>query len=214
MSGLVYKDLLAYVRKTRKFTWVMEFFFLLFFIIGIKHRISVFTFCLLVTPVNASGMATTLKELDINYSGRFNLTLPFSHKELVLSRFLSVFSVHILYAMELLVFSVVRYFVYGDFPFPTYLAICAAGVLVGICMTALNLLASFTASLNTSAVLYLVIIAVFLVAYLIALFTGLNIENLLQMSAGFILAAGTALTTAIVLISYALSVRIYIKKLG
>lgn len=214
MSGLVYKDLLAYARKTRKITWIMEFFFFLFFIIGIKHQIAVFTFCLVVVPVNTSGMATTLKELDIYYSGRFNLTLPFSHKELVLSRYLSAFSTHIFYALELLMFSAVRYFVYEDFPFSTYLVICATGVLIGICMTALNLLASFTSSLNTSAILYLVIIAVFLAAYLIALFTGLDIEKLFQLSASSVLAVSAALTAAILLISYTVSVKVYIKKLG
>lgn len=215
MSGLIYKDLLAFVRKTHKITWIMEFGFFLLFIIDIKNPISVFTFCLLVVPVSSSGMATTMKELDINCNaGRFNLTLPFSHRELVLSRFLAAFSGHILYAFELLTFSIVRYFVHGDFPFTTYLVICGAGVLIGICMTALNLLASFSASLNTSAILYLVIIAVSMAIYLIALFAGLDIETLMQLGAGFVLVSGTALTAAITLISYFLSVKIYIKKLG
>lgn len=215
MSGLVYKDLLAFLRRTHKATWILEFFFFILFIIGIKNSISVFTFCLLVVPVSSSGMATTLKELDSNCNaGSLNLTLPFSHKELVLSRFLSAFSMHILYALELVIFSVVRYFLHGDFPFSTYLSICAAGLFIAICMTALNLLASFTASLNTSAILYLVIIAIFFGIYLILLFTGVDIERLLQLSTGFVLAVGAALTAAVLLVSYVLSVKIYQKKLG
>lgn len=70
MRGLIYKDLIAFFRKTHIVSWIFDIVFICVFIFAIPGAGAVPTYLLLVQPINMSGAASTLKELDTNYSGR------------------------------------------------------------------------------------------------------------------------------------------------
>lgn len=214
MKGLIYRDIISFFRRTSKISWFFDLVFILLFAFVIKGPGAVPTYLLLVQPINMSGAASTLKELDTNYSGRFALTLPVSHSQQVISRYVSSFLLMAVHLAECVAFLLLHYFYTGMYDLKVYLFYFAACILIGMVMTSVNTLTAFVMGLNASAIVYLITIVIALLAYLAYWLLDFDFLVILQLSNLQILALGTVLTAVIVAISYTISKKLYIKRLG
>lgn len=214
MRGLIYKDLIAFFRKTHIVSWIFDIVFICVFIFAIPGAGAVPTYLLLVQPINMSGAASTLKELDTNYSGRFALTLPATHSQQVLSRFVASYLIFAIHLSECVIFALLHYFIKGQFDFSTYLFYLTAGILIGVILTAVNTLSSFIMGLNATAVMYLLTVLIVGAFYVLYWLFDINLIAFLNLSRPQMLLFGTATAAVIFVVSYLVSKKIYLKKIG
>ena len=160
---------MLFFRKTHIVSWIFDIVFICVFLFAIPGAGAVPTYLLCwCSLINMSGAASTLKELDTNYSGRFALTLPATHSQQVLSRFVASYLIFTIHLAECVIFMSLHYFIKGQFDFSTYLFYLVAGILIGVILTAVNTLSSFIMGLNATAVMYLLtvlIVGAFYVLY-------------------------------------------------
>lgn len=180
MSGLIQRDLLLCFRKYSKLSFIMEVVYFFIFLLFFQNIFGPVIFLMLCSPINMSGLPTTLKELDTNYSGmRSARLLPYSKKDLVKGRFCSAYSFHIFYLAEMLLYIGCHYLITGTVSLNIYFQIFLGGWLIAIFMTSVNLLASFLSGLNATLVFYLV--SIVCLAGGILLFTILFKHNWLNL---------------------------------
>lgn len=214
MKGLIYRDLIAFFRRTSKVSWIMDFVFLLFFLLAIKGPAAVPTYLLLVQPINISGAASTLKELDTNYAGRFSLTLPVSHSQQVLSRFISSYLLLLFHLPEHILFVLLHYAVRGQYTMSSYLFYLAAGLLIAFILTAINITSTFMMGINGNAIFYLLTIVVMLLIYASHWFLDLDFTALLQMTPAQLLLSAMVVAVLCMNAGYITSKKLYLKKLN
>lgn len=211
MSGLVYRDLLLFYRKNSKITYIMEFVYFLFFLLILRNVYGAATYLILVVPINMCGLPTILKEIDTNYKGMMSVRLlPYRKADIVRGRFASAFTIHIYYLTVMVVFSICHYFICGDVSWKFYAMSIAAGWLLAIFITALNLLASFLTNFNVMAVIYFIIVLATVGLYLLFMLTDLHdsiLSLLSKAGPGIIWGAGVLVNIIALLISYVLSLK-------
>lgn len=212
MRGLIYRDLISFFRRTHIGSWFFDIIFVMIFLFIIPGAGAVPTYLLLVQPINMSGAAATLKELDTNYSGRVALTFPVTHSQHVLSRFISSYIIFGIHVIESIVFTLLHYVIKSDFELSTYIFYLLSGILIGVVLMAVNILSSYIMGLNATAIMYLfsmIFIGALYVAYWIF---DINIIAFINLSKIQILIAGTVCAGLILLTSYLISKKIYLNQ--
>lgn len=183
MSGLIQRDLLLYFRKFTKVTYILEAVYFLFFLFIVKNKLGPITYLLLCAPINMSGLPATLKEMDTNYKGMMTARLlPYRKRDIVKGRFYSAFCCHIFYLVEMLLFALCHYLLWGVFSLSMYLQLFLGGWLIAVCLTTVNLLASFLSSLNATMIFYFISVIGLLAGYLLFLFFNNSFEFLIQLA--------------------------------
>ena len=214
MKGLIYRDLVAFFRRTSKISWIMDFVFLIFFLLAIKGQAAVPTYLLLVQPINSSGAASTLKELDTNYAGRFSLTLPASHSQQVFSRFLSSSILLLVHMPEYILFILLHYTIHGQYPMSDYLFYLTAGLLIAFILTAVNVTSTFIMGVNGNAIFFLLTVIAMLLIYGAHWFLDLDFTALLRMTSVQILLLEAAAAALCMGSGYLTAKKLYLKKLS
>ena len=214
MKGLIYRDMVAFFRRTSRLSWFFDIVFMLFFLFLIKGPIAVQTYVIFVQPVNMSGTASTLKEIDTNYSGRFSLTLPASHSQQVLSRFASSFLLLLLHLPETIVFILLHYMIYHQYEPAAYLFYLAIGLVISVIMNIINVVTSFAVGLNAAAIFYFIMVLAALAVYMAYWFLDFDLLALLQMSSLQLLGAAASFAVVLLLAGYQIAKKLYLRKLG
>lgn len=147
-----------------------------------------------VALVNMAASATTLKEIDGNNNfAKYMLTLPYSWKDFVRGRYLAALTDGAMEALLGLVMVIIHFALCRLFSFPEYLLYWVAGVLMGLVFIAANVMASFMAGLNASAVVYMLSIAVVIGGFLAAVFLDIDIQAILNLPSYMLWILGIAL---------------------
>lgn len=208
MSGLIYRDLFTYYRRSSKSTWITEILVFFFFLLAIKGPYSIFTYLLCVMPLTMSGMPTTMKEMDINCKGAVqSVLLPFSSKELVLSRYLAAFLSHLGSVTLMLLYSLLHWSIYHTFALTDYFLLILLSWLLGTVFTAVNLLTGYLGDLNASAIMYLIVIAGVLLGYLVMALAGIDFTALFTLNTPFLFLLLFAVTVFITAVCYVISLK-------
>ena len=147
-----------------------------------------------VALVNMAASATTLKEIDGNNNfAKYMLTLPYSWKDFVRGRYLAALTDGAMEALLGLVMVIIHFALCRLFSFPEYLLYWVAGVLMGLVFIAANVMASFMAGLNASAVVYMLSITVVIGGFLAAVFLDIDIQAILNLPSYMLWILGIAL---------------------
>lgn len=208
MKGLVIKDLVAYHRRTNTFSRLFVIVIDLLLILFMRNIYSLVTVAILIVPVNMAASATTLKEIDGNNNfAKYILTLPYSWKDFVRGRYLAALTDGAMEALLGLIMVILHFVLCRTFSFPVYLLYWAAGVLMGLAFIAANVMASFMAGLNASAIVYMLSIFVVLGGFLATAFLDIDIQAILNLPAYMLWILGIALCLIMSVSSYFLSMR-------
>ncbi len=208
MTGLIYRDLFTYYRRSSKSTWITEIIIFFAFLLVIKGQFSVFTYLFCVIPLSMSGMPTTMKEMDINYKGAVHsVLLPFSSRELVLSRYLSALLSHGEDLALMLLYCVVHYCLYRQFALTDYFLLLLVSWMFGILFTAVNLLAAYLGDLNVTAIIYMLIIAVVILGYFAMTLAGIDFTVLFTLKTPFLLLLLVAAAALVTVVCYLISLK-------
>lgn len=215
MKGLIYRDLITFYRRITKGTYIQEFIFFFIFLLVLRNRFSCITYLLCVLPLNMSSMPTVMKEMDVNLKGmRAALLYPVSMKELVGSRYLSVFLQQLYYVAIMLVYVTLHFFIYGTYSFGDYLMLCGLSWMLGILFASFNLIACFGSSLNTAAIVYMGILVLVAMGYFIpTIFLDVDFALILQMNPVFLLGGACLAVVLIAGFTYLISIKILTKQL-
>ena len=211
MSGLIQRDLLLYFRKNPKILYVFEAVYFLFFLFIMKNKYGPLTYLLLCTPIDMSGLPATLKEMDTSYKGMMTARLlPYSKKDLVKGRFYSAFSYHIFSLAEMLLFTICHQLSWKAFSLEIYFLLFLGGWLIGILLTAVNLLDSLHSGINATRIFYMISAIGLVGGYLLFLFSDKSydfLNQLISTNRVLLFLLGIFVNILIVLVCYFISLK-------
>ncbi len=214
MRGLILRDLLSYWRRSSKSSVITDIcLFVFFMLLGMRSQMTAqfdaYGYLLLCMPLATGSVVPTIKDNDIVGSGGAALRyLPFLDRQIVLARFLAVGCIGLYHTVLMSVFCVVHGLLYGVFSAETYILLIILGWIIGLALSSINLVTAYLGSNNVVAVVYLLVIALSIGAYLGILFMDIDIHAILSSQ---LLLWGAAVFTAaiIVVLCFVISVKAY-----
>ena len=211
MSGLIYRDIITQVRRSFLGNIIPDilFFFMFLVLLG-KYSFSPLTIVLLYLPTQTSIIPITLKESDSSYKARLlPMTLPFSKRELVLSRYLSC-CLYQLYGIGVMIlFLALHFLIYGTYSPMVYLGIFAGGLLIALFMTLINVMVSFVGNINISTIFYIVFVLLAAAAYVLYLFLDIDPLDLLILPLPLLWGIAVGIVAVTGIISYSVSMKAF-----
>lgn len=210
--GLAYRDVLIFWRRNSKKNYIYNA--VLFLVLALAvGRFGAATYIFLMAMAQMTTAPVMLKEADVNHKGwLFSLSLPCSEREIVRGRFLAAYLIQLPYLISMPVFSVIHSLVHRCYPPEYYMKLMLAAWICAIIITAVNLTVSFAAGMDVVAVLYMLLICLFVLGYLIVMLTDIDLTFLFFLNEWLLIAAGFALAFLVTGICYLLAVNIYKKQ--
>ena len=214
MRGLILRDLLSYWRRSLKSAVITDIcLFVFFMLLGMRSQataqLDAYGYLLLCMPLGTGSVVPPIKDNDMVSNGGAALRyLPFLDRQIVLARFLAVGCVGLYHTVLMSVFCVVHGLLYGVFDAGTYILLLIFGWMTGLVLSSINLVTAYLGSNNAVAVVYLLVIALSIGAYLGLLFMDIDIYAILS-SQLLLWGAAVFVTAMVVVLCFVISVKAY-----
>ncbi|MEG0276245.1 MAG: ABC-2 transporter permease [Coprobacillus sp.] len=213
MKGIIYKDFLGLLQPKHAMSVLLDIIVTIPIMLFFKNIYGLALTCILLLPMTGTSLLQISMEQDeLSNFDKFQLTLPLTKKQIILSKYLAgLLFMGILAAVSLLVSVAYFYGVLAVADLQTCLQIWLLGVISGCMFLSLSYVGFLLLGNKKGTIVYFVLAAVTVVFYLFGYF-NFDAMAIFNIDHNLLLLIGAGITIAMLLISYSLSVKIYTKK--
>lgn len=212
MRALIYKDMFVLKQKGQIISSLSNIATMIIIGMFFRNLYGLALIVILSVPIGGCGFIQIVmeKEERTNFDKRV-ISLPVTKKEIVLARFMTSFIYLMINMLISFIYTLAHVYLWHVVTLDVALMLWGIGILLGLFMIGLNSIGYHWLGARKGTFLYLVIVGLSIAVYL-AIFLGLNVEQLLNLGSTVLFLIGCALTLLILLISYFVSLKIFERK--
>lgn len=166
MKGLIWKDCRIARKKQSLLASLFSFALFFYVIYKMPHGYGLYTILLLAIPCSSLGAAITLMELDEKCDfNRTMLAMPFTRKDIVISRFFSSALSMIPVLVQGIILMIIHELIHAMFPVEFYVQMFLLCVLLSWFYNCMSVMTTFLMNINRSALVMMIGMVAMIVIY-------------------------------------------------
>lgn len=210
MKGIILKDYYeSFCIKKNLFEMIVSYGFLFFisFIIDSQYYF-LLIIAVLLPATSCSVLQYSMEQDEIAKFDSIALTLPVTRKELILCKYISGLLYTALTAVLSFLLVLIYVFIHESFTFHAAMEIWYLGIIASVFWLSLNYMGFFWFGNKKAMIIYFMMIFVICIAY-ITLSFNIDVTVILGLNKNLLLAIGTLISGALLIVSYFASLKIY-----
>lgn len=213
MKGIIYKDFLSLLQPKHAMSIMMDILVTIPIMLFFQNVYGLALTCILLLPMTGTGLLQISMEQDeLSEFDKFQLTLPLTKKQIILSKYLAgLLFMGIFAVISLLVSLIYFYGVLAAADLMVCLQIWLLGVIVGCAFLSISYVGFLLLGNKKGTIVYFILAAISVVAYLVGYFS-FDAMAIFNMDHNVLLLIGVVITVVLLTISYYLSVMIYTRR--
>lgn len=212
MKALIYKDMFVLKQKGQIFSLLSNIVMMIAIGVLFRNLYGLALIVVLSIPIGGSAFIQIVmeKEEKTNFDKRI-ISLPVTKKEIVLARFITSFMYFGLQMLIALIYAIVHVYAFQSVTLDIALILWFIGILLGICMIGINSVGYHLLGAKKGTFVYLVILAISIIAYLVV-FLGFDVTQLLALGSVVLMIIACLVTVLCTVICYYVSLKIFERK--
>lgn len=213
MKGIIYKDFLSLLQPKHAMSVMMDIAVTIPIMVFFQNMYGLALTCIMLLPMTGTSLLQISMEQDeLSDFDKFQLTLPLTKKQIILSKYLAGLLFMGIFAIISLLVSVIYFCnILAVAELMVCLQIWLLGVIVGCVFLSISYVGFLLLGNKKGTIVYFVLAIISCVVYLSSYFT-FSAMAIFDMNHNILLLIGVAITMIMLTISYYLSVKIYTKK--